>query len=132
MTSTIVSVNIEPSTLKAYSKNEAVLNITVTSQNDQVLWCESEISVNSPLSLSFDSELARGKVRVGIVEPNQTISKKINIYTRPNNFPDEYEVSLLFFIYDKDGAIFERIEQKVPVICQEAQVENEEQQNVKK
>ncbi|MCL5117603.1 MAG: hypothetical protein M1124_02125 [Candidatus Marsarchaeota archaeon] len=132
MTSTIVSVNIEPSTLKAYSKNEAVLNITVTSQNDQVLWCESEISVNSPLSLSFDSELARGKVRVGIVEPNQTISKKINIYTRPNNFPDEYEVSLLFFIYDRDGAIFERIEQKVPVICQEAQVENEEQQNVKK
>ncbi len=132
MTSTIVSVNIEPSTLKAYSKNEAVLNITVTSQNDQVLWCESEISVNSPLSLSFDSELARGKVRVGIVEPNQTISKKINIYTRPNNFPDEYEVSLLFFIYDRDGAIFERIEQKVPVVCQEAQVENEEQQNVKK
>ena len=118
--------------LKAYSKNEAMLHINVTSQNDQVLWCESEISVNSPLSLSFDSELARGKVRIGLLDPSQTVSKKINIYTRPNNFPDEYEVNLLFFIYDKDGAIFERIEQKVPIVCQDAQAENEEQQNAKK
>ncbi|MCL4381011.1 MAG: hypothetical protein M1331_03060 [Candidatus Marsarchaeota archaeon] len=131
MTSTIVSVNIEPAMLKAYSKNEAMLHINVASKSDQILWCESEISVNSPLSLSFDSELAKGKIRIGIVEPHHAISKKVNIYTRPNNFPDEYEINLLLFIYDRDGAIFERIEQKVPVICQESQAAEQEQQNAK-
>ncbi len=125
MTNLSIKTILEPSDLKAYSRNEALLLIEISNQNEQVLWCESEIKVTSPLSLAFDYELNRGFVRIGMMEPNKTKKKKVNLYTRPNNFPDDYKLNILFFIYDKDGVIFERIEHQVIVPCKENKKEEE-------
>ncbi|MCL4383019.1 hypothetical protein M1278_00050 [Candidatus Marsarchaeota archaeon] len=119
MANLIIKTEIQPSALKAFSKNEVVLFIEVFNPTSQILWGESEINVNSPLSLSFDSELNKGKMRVGILEPNQKKQKKLNIYTKQNNYPDDYKINMIFFVYDTDGAIFERIDQQVILPCKE-------------
>lgn len=119
MTNLSIKTILEPSALKAYSRNEASLSLEILNQNKQVLWCESEINVTSPLSLAFDYELNRGFVRIGIMESNKIKKKKVNLYTRPNNFPDDYKLNILFFVYDSDGVIFERIEHQVIVPCKE-------------
>ncbi len=131
MTNVDISVDFVPQKLKAYSRNEAFMNITVRNTNEsQSYWCEGDVSLTSPLSLAHDSELNAGRTRIGIVKPGCSSTKQIKLYTRPNNFPDEYKISLVVYAYDEDGAISERIEKKVGIVC--AQEYAQEQSGVKK
>lgn len=118
----IVEINAktEPEVLKAYSKNEALLSLTFESRDSsKILWCESEIHVDTPLSLAPDRELQVGKTRIGILKPGAKIEKQIKLYTRPNNFPDDYKLNVVLYAYDEDGAIAERIEHSDTVKCVE-------------
>ena len=113
-----ISIKFEPETLKAYSKNEAYLVLSLKNSDDSsAYWCECDVSVRPPLSLTHDKELNAGKTKVGIVKPNGELSKRIRLYTMPNNIPDEYPVSVTSYIYDADGAIAEREEKSEKLPC---------------
>lgn len=113
-----VSVEFAPQKLRAFSRNEAKLNITLKNASPiDMYWCECEVSLNPPLSLARDAELNLGRTRAGILKPNSSITKVVNIFTRPNNYPDDYMVSLTVYVYDQDAAIFERVEKKVAIQC---------------
>ncbi len=113
-----VSAKFAPEKLKAYAKNEATMVISLGNANkNNHYWCECDVNVKSPLSLAHDRELDTGRTRIGIVHPESTIEKQIKIYTRPNNFPDDYAIKITAYVYDQDGAISERIELPVKIEC---------------
>lgn len=119
MTIPKLETRFEPEVLKANKKNEATMYLTVTSDgNQQHYWCECDINVNHPLSLAPDKELGLGRTRVGILRPNKRIEKQVKVYTRPNNFPDNYSVKITVYLYDEDGAIAQRFEQNEIIKCE--------------
>lgn len=119
MTIPKLETRFEPEVLAANKKNEATMHLTVTSGENQLnYWCECDILVSHPLSLAPDKELDVGRTRVGILRPNKRIEKQIKLYTRPNNFPDTYNVKVTVYLYDEDGAIAERFEQSEIIKCE--------------
>lgn len=82
-------------------------------------WCECDVSVKPPLSLAHDKELNTGRTKVGIVRPNSSLSKRVRLFILPNNFPDDYQVSITAYVYGEDGAISERIEKMEHLPCRE-------------
>ncbi len=119
MSITNIKMRFEPEKLKANARNEAMLILEVESSDEsKSYWCESEVSVKPPLSLAHDIELDMGKTRIGILKPKGKLEKRIKVYTRPNNFPDTYNVSATTFIYDDEGVIAERIESTGSVPCE--------------
>lgn len=119
MPSAQVETRFDPASLKANNKNEASMYIYVRSESDsRIYWCECDIMVSPPLSLAYDKEMNMGHARIGILKPMNRIEKQVKLYTRPNNFPDDYPVSIITYLYDEDGAIAERIEQREKVKCE--------------
>lgn len=113
-----VSTKFIPEKLKAYAKNEVTMVIRLDNANKtNHYWCECDVNVKSPLSLAHDRELDTGRTRMGIVKPEGAIEKQIKVYTRPNNFPDDYAINITAYVYDKDGAISERIELPAKIEC---------------
>jgi hypothetical protein len=114
-----LTVKFEPQKLRAYNRNEAVMNLAFENADGaKQYWCECEIEVKPPLSLAGDKELNAGRTRVGIVKPAESKSKQVKLYTRPNNFPDSYSVGITTFVYDDDGTIAERLEQTESIACE--------------
>ncbi len=120
-----IGVKFEPDILRANAKNEAFLIISATNGSSSApYWCECEVSVKSPLSLAMDRELDIGRTRIGISMPGCSIEKKIKLFTRPNNFVDDYPVSIVAYVYEADGAIAERVEKKAFIPCKEMSLED--------
>ena len=117
MTNFDVNVQFRPERLKAYSRNDVQMEIAIDNRSDGLYWAECEIKLQSPLSLAHDSELNNARTRVGILKPFSGARKQIRLYTRPNNYPDEYSFSVIAYVYDSDGAIAERLEKKVSIDC---------------
>jgi hypothetical protein len=112
------SISFEPATLKAYSRNEAYMAITVASKEEETTyWCELEVNVSSPLSLAPDTQMTKAKLRMGILGPSKTLTKKLKLFTRPNNFPDVYKVNVTTYFYGEDGTITERRDLKGEIGC---------------
>ncbi|MGC8670019.1 MAG: hypothetical protein ACP5TL_02610 [Candidatus Micrarchaeia archaeon] len=113
-----IDAHVEPTTLKAYSKNEAILKVNFkNADGERHLWCESEVHVENPLSLAPDRNLQAGKTRIGILHPKSSIEKQVRVYTLPNNFPDDYKYNIITYVYDEEGAIVERVEYSNTVKC---------------
>ena len=113
-----VAAKFEPEVLKANKRNEATMHLSLKNVDEsKTFWCECDIKVNPPLSLAYDKELNIGHARVGILKPNRSMIKQIKLYTRPNNFPDNYALNITAYVYDEDGAIAERIEYNASIRC---------------
>lgn len=120
MSSVSISARFEPESLSAYARNEALMSILLSnSSEDKTYWCECDVAVKSPLSLAHDRELNVGRTRVGILKPGRSMEKQIKLYTRPNNFPDDYPVGITVYLYDEDGAISERLAHETRIACKE-------------
>lgn len=114
-----LAAEFEPKVLKPYTKNETVMTITMKSLDPtRTFWCECDINVKPPLTLAHDKELNIGRTRIGILKPSGTLAKPIRLYTSVNNFPDEYPVSIIAYVYDEDGAIAERLEFGKGIKCE--------------
>ncbi|MGI0100761.1 MAG: hypothetical protein ACREBH_03550 [Candidatus Micrarchaeaceae archaeon] len=113
-----VETKFNPESLKANKRNEATMYLSVTANDSKAYWCECDITVSPPLSLAHDKELNIGRTRVGILSQNRIIEKPVKLYTRPDNFPDSYPVSVTTYLYDEDGAIAERLEQRESIKCE--------------
>ena len=113
-----MSVGFEPEELKAYSKNEQYLILSLKSiDGSSSYWCECDVSVKPPLSLAHDKELNTGRTKVGIIKPGGMLGKRIRLFTMPNNMPDEYKVSITAYIYGEDGTIAERFDTSGSLPC---------------
>lgn len=115
-----LSIAFEPEQFKAYTRNENEMKLKFNNMGSGTFWCECEINVASPLSLASDKELNSARTRVGILKSGSALEKRVKLYTRPNNFPDDYKVKITSFLYDEDGAIAERKESEATIKCEEA------------
>ena len=114
-----ISMRSEPAVLKAYARNEASMHIMLKNTDPvKTYWCECDVAVKAPLSLAHDKELGIGRSRIGILKPGGEREKELRLYTTPNNFPDEYTLTVTAYLYDEDGAIAERTEQAGSVKCE--------------
>ncbi len=112
-----IDVSFVPEKLKAFTKNEVQMNIAVKNSGTEIYWSECDVVLSSPLSLSHDSELNSGRTRIGILKPGQALNRQVKLYTRPNNYPDDYKFSIIAYLYDGDGAVAERLEKKLSIPC---------------
>ncbi|MEM0201805.1 MAG: hypothetical protein QXR73_01335 [Candidatus Micrarchaeaceae archaeon] len=115
-----LKTSFEPELLRAFMKNEFRMKVEFrNSDPEQMYWCESDIIVKAPLSLAHDMPMENGRMRIGLLKPNSTISKVVNLYTLPNNFPDSYKINFVVYLYDEDGTISDRIEKTTSIECRQ-------------
>jgi hypothetical protein len=114
-----LDVNFDPKSFRAFNRNEGHMTISISgSAESPAYWCECDITAKSPLSLAHDTELGAGHIRIGIFR-GKAIEKKIRIYTRPNNYPENYPVAITLFVYGEDGTIAGRVEKRVEIECKD-------------
>ncbi|MEM0154210.1 MAG: hypothetical protein QW814_00020 [Methanothrix sp.] len=115
-----LKTSFEPKLLKAFMKNEFKMKVEFRNSNpERMYWCESDIIAKAPLSLAHDMPMENGRIRVGLLKPNSTMNKVVNLYTLPNNFPDNYRINFVVYLYDEDGAISDRIEETASIECRQ-------------
>jgi hypothetical protein len=113
-----MKTSFEPDSLRAFMKNEFKMRLTFKNiDKEHTYWCESDVIAKAPLSLAHDMPLETGRIRIGILKPESEISKVVNLYTLPNNFPDDYKIKFTVYLYDDDGAIHERVEETSSIEC---------------
>ena len=112
-----IQTEFTPQKMRAFWRNEVQMVVTLKNAASTTYWSECEIKVVSPLSLAHDSEMNVGRTRIGILKPFGSAKKVVRLYTRPNNYPDEYQFTITAFVYDEDGAIAERVEKRMGIEC---------------
>ncbi len=115
-----LKANFEPESLKAFMKNEVKMRIGLKNTDpEHIYWCEADILAKAPLSLASDMPLENGRIRVGILKHGTEVSRTINLYTLPNNFPDQYPVKFTVYLYDEEGVIHERLDETRAIDCKD-------------
>ena len=115
-----LKTSFEPEELRAFMKNEFRMKVEFrNSDPERMYWCESDIIAKAPLSLAHDMPMENGRIRIGLLRPNSTVNKVVNLYTLPNNFPDSYRINFVVYLYDEDGTISDRIEEASSIECRQ-------------
>lgn len=107
-----------PETLYARMHNSVSL-IARIENGGETRWVEAEVQLPEKLSLAADTQLRKGRMRLGIVEKDETLEKSVRIYGNQYTDAQLYNCKLIVFTYDKDGTIDKRIDVSFTVKCEE-------------
>jgi len=113
-----INIRVHPDVLFGYSANHIELILRVENRAKHNVWTEAEISVPEELSLSPNSELRKGRVRVGIIGPKEFLEKAVRIYANSYTVPQMYRCKTTFYVFDKDGIIESRMEKTKDIRCE--------------
>ncbi len=103
------SVKPHPETIYARIHNDVSIILKVDGARE-ARWVEAEIYVPEKLSLASDTNLRKGRMRVGIVEKGEGLEKSVRVYADEYTDAQQYACKAIVFTYDRDGVIDERIE----------------------
>lgn len=101
---------MHPDVLFAYLNNYVELIIRVENRGKGALWSEADIKVPEKISLSPNSELRKGRVRIGIIDSKEYLEKAVRIYANGYTNPQVYRGKVILYVFDKDGVIQSRME----------------------
>jgi len=90
----------------------------VENSGNDPLWAEADISVPEKLSLSPNSELQKGRVRVGIGGSKEYLEKAVRIYGNSYTNPQMYRTDVTLYIFNHDGVIDSRLEKSIDIRCE--------------
>ena len=109
-TESSVKIKFEPDTLDRSRPNEVNMKLEfMAPAAKKEYWCECEIAVRAPLSLSHDAYMEKGKTRVGILGPGKkSITKQVKLFAAPSMTSNDYLVMITTYLYDEEGTIAER------------------------
>lgn len=107
-----------PEVLFSYSSNYVELILRAENPGDAPLWIEADISCPEKLSLSPNSELRKGRVRIGIVGKKEYLEKAVRVYANNYTNPQMYRCGVTLFIFDHDGIIDSRLEKSIDLRCE--------------
>ena len=113
-----VSTKFYPIRLNAFMRNEVELTIEIENAGKEPLWTQCEVAVPAAVSLAADKEVERGRINVGIVNPNEIMTKKCKIYGSAKSYPDVYSIKLTVYGFGKDAAIVAREDKTVELRCE--------------
>jgi len=113
-----VSTKFYPIRLNAFMRNEVELTIEIENTGKEPLWSECDVIVPAAISLASDKELGTGRIRVGIVNPQEIRTGKCKIYGSAKSYPELYQIKIVVYGFGKDGAITARDEKSVELRCE--------------
>ncbi len=113
-----ISPRFHPIRLGAYMTGQVELSIEIENTGEQPCWVECSVSVPDALSLAPDKELGMGRIRIGIINPGESLMGKCKIYAGAKSYPDLYPVKLVAYGFGKDGVILQREEKKTELRCE--------------
>lgn len=107
-----------PDVLFSYSANYIEVILRVENAGKNPLWAEADISVPERISLSPNTELRKGRVRVGIVGSKEYLEKAVRVYANKYTNPQIYRTDVTLYIFNHDGVIDSRIEKSIDIRCE--------------
>ncbi len=113
-----VSLRSHPDVLFGFSNNHVELILRVENHGAHSVWAEADVSVPERLSLSPDSALRKGRLRVGIVGKEEYLEKAVKVYSNSFTNPQMYKCSVTLFAFNRDGVIEERQEKSLNLRCE--------------
>lgn len=114
-----ISTKFYPIRILAYMRNETELNITIANGDNDVYWIETDVILpTNVLSLAPDKELLQGRIRGGILFPNETRTVRCKIYANSAVYPDNYKIKIIAYAFDKEGTISQRKEMNTELRCE--------------
>lgn len=114
-----ITTRFYPIRILAHMRSEVELNINVENSGAEPYWLEADtILPNGVLSLAPDKELLQGRIRGGIVFPNESKTLRCKIYANSAVYPDIYRIKLIIYAYGRDGAISRREEANADLRCE--------------
>ncbi len=113
-----LGIRNHPEVLFAYSSHYVEVILRVENPAAESVWAEADVSVPDNLSLSPDSKLRKGRVRVGIVRKNEFLEKAVRVYAGPYTSPQVYRCNAVLYVFNSDGVIDERMERAVDIRCE--------------
>jgi len=113
-----ISTKFNPLRLTAFMRNNIELEVQIENASEQARWVECDVVVPDAISLAPDRPLTSGRLRLGIIGPGETLTKKTKVYAGASSYPDNYAIKLVAYGYGKDGVIEERNERKAELRCE--------------
>ena len=109
-TESSVKITFTPDIVDRRKANEINMGLEFSAPKaDKEYWCECDIVVRAPLSLSHDTFLEKGRNRVGILGPGKkAIIKQVKLFSSPSMSSNDYLVTITTYLYDEEGTIAER------------------------
>ena len=81
MTDFSISTSFNPLRLTAYSRSEVELRLEIENKGEEPYWTECVIEVPDVLSLVPDRDVRKGKIRIGIIAPEEIMKGRCKIYS---------------------------------------------------
>lgn len=113
-----LTLRAHPGVIFAYSPNNIELILRVENTNGRVTWVEAEVFLPDRLSLGPDSNVLKGRLRLGILERDHALEKTVRIYANNYTKPQMYRCKVILFTYDRDGIIDKRLEKPIDIRCE--------------
>lgn len=113
-----LDLRTHPNVLFGYSAHHLELISRVENRHGHPVWAEADVKVPEKLSLSPESELKKGRVRIGIVGSEEFLEKGVRVYSNKYTNPQMYRCGVTLYIYSKDGVIETRLEKSIDVRCE--------------
>lgn len=110
-----LSLRCHPDVLFSYSSSHVQLIIRVENPAEHPVWAEADVAVPEHVSLAPNSELRKGRVRVGIIEKEQFLEKAVRIFSNTYTNPQMYRCKVTVYTFNKDGVIESRMEKSADV-----------------
>ena len=115
---TKISLRSHPEVLFANSSNNIEMILRIENPQDHPIWVETDVSIPENLSLSPNTSLKKGRVRIGIIGKNEYLEKAIRIYGSQLTSAQQYQGTLVLYFFNKDGVIENRLEHPFEVKCE--------------
>lgn len=98
-----VTLSTIPERLLDRKSNSVDLVISAESGRHETVWLEADIRLEGNLSLKDTSHVPIGRVRVGICDGWNAISKPVKVYADNRTMPGLYKCSVSVYAYDHKG-----------------------------
>jgi hypothetical protein len=101
----------------AFIKNETEMDISVENKGSETYWVETDVILPDELSLSDEKQLKNGRLRVGMILPNETKTSRCKIYANSQTCPGLYRIGIIGYSFNKEGIIARKDEAKTELRC---------------
>lgn len=112
------NLRVHPNVLFAYAPNSTDLILRLENTLSHPCWIEADIFLPDRLSLGPDSDVRKGRLRLGIVGKDEGREKTVRVYANNYTKPQMYRCRVVVFSYDRDGVISSRLERPVDIRCE--------------
>jgi hypothetical protein len=113
-----LSLRCHPEVLFGFTSHHVELILRVENHGAHAAWAEADVSVPERLSLSPDSLLHKGRLRIGIVGKGEFLEKAVRVYGNKYTDPQMYKCDITLYAFNRDGVIEERQEKPINVRCE--------------